>query len=395
MIKTTRDFFLDVDHYQFCKYGQYVPGDVFLTQRIKEENRVISILSDGLGSGIKASVLATLTATMAMKYTSNYADVRETAEVIMDTLPVCNVRKISYSTFTIVDINSAGHARIIEHGNPRFVLLRGQEYVQVSSIPIQLKKWHDREVSISEFDMHIGDRIVYYSDGITQAGMGLPKYPLGWGRRQAVEQVQKWIGWEKGISSRQLARKLAIQARQIDSYEPKDDITCAVVYLRYPRHLLVVTGPPFSEARDMELANLVKSFSGRKVICGGTTAQIISRELDEEVEMDLDRLDPDIPPSSKMRGIELITEGTLTLGKVAEILERGPKTEALRTNAATQLVSILLDSDVIHFVVGTRINEAHQDPNLPVELDIRRNITKKIITLLEEKYLKETDRRFI
>ncbi len=395
MIKTTRDFFLDVDHYQFCKHGQYVPGDVFLTQRIKEENRVIAILSDGLGSGIKASVLATLTATMAMKYTSNYADVRETAEVIMDTLPVCNVRKISYSTFTIVDINSSGHARIIEHGNPRFVLLRGNQYVQVGNVPIQLKKWHDREVSISEFDLHIGDRIVYYSDGITQAGMGLPKYPLGWGRRQAVEQVQKWIGWEKGISSRQLARKLAIQARQIDSYEPKDDITCGVVYLRYPRHLLLVTGPPFSESKDEELANLVRTFNGRKVICGGTTAQIISRELDEEVEMDLDRLDPEIPPASKMRGIELITEGTLTLSKVAEILERGPKTETLRTNAATQLVSILLDSDVIHFAVGTRVNEAHQDPNLPVELDIRRNITKKITTLLEEKYLKETHKRFI
>lgn len=395
MIKTTRDFFLDVDHYQFCKHGQYVAGDVFLTQRIKEENRVIAILSDGLGSGIKASVLATLTSTMAMKYTSNYSDVRETAEVIMDTLPVCNVRKISYSTFTIVDINSSGHALIIEHGNPRFVLARGTDYVQVASIPIELKRWHDREVSISEFDMHIGDRIICYSDGVTQAGMGLPKYPLGLGRRQTVEQIQKWIGWEKGISSSRLARKIAVHARQIDSYQAKDDITCGVLYLRHPRRLLMVTGPPFSESHDQELGQIVRSFNGRKVICGGTTAQIISRELDEEIEMDLERLDPEIPPPSRMRGIELITEGTLTLSKVAEILERGPKTESSRANAATELTSILLDSDVIHFIVGTRVNEAHQDPNLPIELDIRRNITKKITTLLEEKYLKETHKRFI
>ncbi len=394
MIKTTRDFFLDIDYYQFCKQGQYVAGDVVHTHKIREENRVITCLSDGLGSGIKASVLATLTATMALKYTSNYADVTETAEVIMDTLPVCKVRKISYSTFTIVDINSSGHARIIEHGNPNFVLLRGTEVIQIPHIPIQLKKWHDREVNISEFDFHIGDRILYFSDGVSQAGMGLRDYPLGWGRRNVIKQIQQWINWDKGISSRQLARKVAIHARQIDSYEPKDDITCGAMYLRHPRMLLVVTGPPFAPTKDEEMAALVKAFTGRKVICGGTTAQILARELDEEIEMDLDNLDPEIPPPSRMAGIELITEGTLTLSKVAELLERG-KPEMVRTNAATSLTTILLESDVIYFLVGTRVNEAHQDPNLPVDLDIRRNIIKKIATLLEEKYLKETHKRFM
>lgn len=395
MIKTTRDFFLDIDYYQFCKHGQYVAGDVIVTHKIKEENRVITCLSDGLGSGIKASVLATLTATMALKYTSNYADVTETAEVIMDTLPVCKVRKISYSTFTIVDVNSSGHARIIEHGNPNYVLLHGTELTDVPRAPIQLKKWHDREVNISEFDFHIGDRILYFSDGVTQAGMGLRDYPLGWGRRDVIRHIQQWIGWEKGISSRALARKIAVHARQIDSYEPKDDISCGVMYLRHPRMLMVVTGPPFVQTKDEEMANIVRSFNGRKIICGGTTAQILSRELDEEIEMDLENLDPEVPPPSRMAGIELITEGTLTLSKVAELLERGNKIETLRTNAATSMVSILLDSDVIYFVVGTRVNEAHQDPNLPVELDIRRNIINKIANLLEEKYLKETHKRFM
>ena len=395
MIKTTRDFFLDIDSSQFNKYRQYVAGDVVLTHRIKEENRVITCLSDGLGSGIKASVLANLTATMAVKYTSNYADVTKTAEVIMETLPGCSVRKISYSTFTIVDINSSGHARIIEHGNPDYLLMRGIEPVKVPKTRIQLKKWSQREVNISEFDFHIGDRLIYFSDGVTQAGMGLRDYPLGWGFRAVIKNIQQWIGWEKGISSRQLARTIAIHARQIDSFEPKDDITCGVIYMRHPRLLLLVTGPPFSETRDQELASMVKSFSGRKVICGGTTAQILARELDEDIEMDLDNLDPEIPPPSRMQGIELITEGTITLSKVAEMLESGQKPETARSNAASALVSILLDSDVIHFFVGTRVNEAHQDPNLPVELDIRRNIIKKITTLLEEKYLKDTQKRFI
>jgi len=395
MIKTTRDFFLDIDSSQFNKYRQYVAGDVVLTHRIKEENRVITCLSDGLGSGIKASVLANLTATMAVKYTSNYADVTETAEVIMETLPVCSVRKISYSTFTIIDINSSGHARIIEHGNPNYVLMRGIEPVKVPRTRTQLKKWSEREVNISEFDFHIGDRLIYFSDGVSQAGMGLLDYPLGWGVGQVIKSIQQWIGWEKGISSRQLARKIVVHARQIDSFEPKDDITCGVIYMRHPRLLLLVTGPPFSQARDQELASIVRSFNGRKVICGGTTAQILARELDEDIEMDLDNLDPEIPPPSRMAGIELITEGTLTLSKVAEMLESGQKPETARPNAASELVSILLDSDVIHFLVGTRVNEAHQDPNLPVELDIRRNIIKKIATLLEEKYLKDTQKRFI
>lgn len=397
MIKTTRDFFLDIDYCQFNKHGQYVSGDVVITHKIKEENRVITCLSDGLGSGIKASVLATLTATMALKYLTNYADVTETAEVIMETLPVCKVRKISYSTFTIIDVNSSGHVRVIEHGNPQYVLMRGNQPVKVIRTPIQLKKWSDREVGISEFDFHIGDRIVYFSDGITQAGMGLRDYPLGWGMRKLIDQIQQCVNWQKGISSSRLSRMIALAARRIDSGEPKDDITCGVAYLRNPRLLLVVTGPPFSESRDHEMANFVQSFQGRKVICGGTTALILSRLLDQEIEMDLDlnNLDPEIPPPSRMEGIELITEGTLTLNKVAEMLERGQKPESSRANAAAQLTSILLDSDVIYFLVGTRVNEAHQDPNLPVELDIRRNIIKKIAFLLEEKYLKDTQKRFI
>jgi len=395
MINSGQDFFLDIDSYEFNKYRQYVSGDVVLTHKIKEENRVVTCLSDGLGSGIKASVLANLTATMALKYTTNYADVSETAEVIMETLPVCKVRKISYSTFTIIDMIGSGHARVIEHGNPDYIMMRGTEVFEVPRSPILLKKWSDREVKISDFEFHVGDRLVYFSDGVSQAGMGLREYPLGWGNKEVTRRIQQWIGWEKGISSHSLARKIAMRARQIDSFEPKDDITCGVIYLRHPRFLLIVTGPPFSESRDQELAAIVESFNGRKVICGGTTAQIVSRQLNREIDMDLDKLDPEIPPPSKMEGIELVTEGTITLSKVAEILENSRKPETSRSNAATELVSILLDSDVIHFLVGTRVNEAHQDPNLPVELDIRRNIIKKIASLLEEKYLKETQKRFI
>jgi hypothetical protein len=93
-----------------------------------------------------------------------------------------------------------------------------------------------------------------------------------------------------------------------------------------------------------------------------------------------------------MEGVDLITEGILTLTEAKKILEsqRGLR----EANPAAELARLLLDNDVINFVVGTRINEAHQDPTLPVEIEIRRNIVKAMATVLEEKHLKEVSIRY-
>lgn len=96
-----------------------------------------------------------------------------------------------------------------------------------------------------------------------------------------------------------------------------------------------------------------------------------------------------------MDGIDLVTEGTVTLAKTAELLERGAAADAARKMPANDLVTLMLQSDIVEFVVGTRINEAHQDPNVPVELDLRRNIVRKIAGLLETRHLKEARIRFI
>jgi hypothetical protein len=392
---TKNEHFIEVAHWQHRKHGQSVNGDVFLSHRIKEEARVITVLSDGLGSGVKANVLASLTATMAAKYIENYTDIKRTAEVIMDTLPVCSVRKISYSTFTIVDVSASGHLRVIEHGNPPYLLLRGCRAIQVPKQVVTLEKWQDREVFFSEFDACVGDRLAFFSDGVTQAAMGSPSWPLGWG----VESVQAFVGEQilrqEAVSAGQLARAVADRARELDDNVPTDDITSAVIYIRQPRRLLLVTGPPFAREHDRDLAEIVQAFPGRKVICGGTTASIVARELNRKVVMSLDGpVDPEVPPVSKMQGTDLITEGTLTLSRVADLLEKMNNGDGLPCNAATQLASELLDSDLIEFVVGTRINEAHQDPNIPIELETRRNLVARIQRVLEEKYLKETRRRY-
>ena len=390
----TGESFIDVDFCRQAKAGQVVAGDVFLSRKIKEEGRIITVLSDGLGSGVKAGVLANLTATMALRYTSAFVDVRQSAKTIMDTLPVCEQRKISYSTFTIVDLDADGKTRVIEHGNPPLVRLRGQTPMPIERASLTLETWKDRVIHYSEFDTQLGDRIVFFSDGVSQSGLGRAGLPLGWGQDRVIDFLQRQISAENEISSRELSRKLVAEALANDGRAAKDDITCGTIYYRRPRRLLVITGPPFSKERDGELAELVQTFDGRKAICGGTTAGIVSRLLDRPVTMDLKSLDPEIPPPAVMEGVDLVTEGTVTLAKVAEILERGNPGEPARKNPATDLVSLMLQSDIVEFVVGTRINEAHQDPNIPVELDLRRNIVRKISVLLETRYLKEARLQF-
>jgi hypothetical protein len=391
----TGESFIDVDFCRQAKAGLVVAGDVFLSRKIKEEGRIITVLSDGLGSGVKAGVLANLTATMALRYTSSFVDVRQSAKTIMDTLPVCEKRRISYSTFTIVDLDGDGKTRVIEHGNPPLVQLRGRMPVPIERASLTLETWKDRVIHYSEFDTQLGDRIVFFSDGVSQSGLGRVGLPLGWGQDRVTEFLQRQISAENEISSRELSRKLVAEALTNDGRAAKDDITCGAIYYRRPRRLLVITGPPFSRERDGELADLVQTFDGMKVICGGTTAGIVSRLLGRPVTMDLKNLNPEIPPSAVMDGVDLVTEGTVTLARVAEILGRGNPGEPARKNPATDLVSLMLQSDIVEFIVGTRINEAHQDPNIPVELDLRRNIIRKIASLLETRYLKEARVRFI
>jgi hypothetical protein len=150
-----------------------------------------------------------------------------------------------------------------------------------------------------------------------------------------------------------------------------------------------MTGAPFNRAHDTDLAKMAERTPGRKVICGGTTANIISRMLNRPIQIDMrQQLHSKVPPSAKMDGFDLVTEGTLTLGEVLRMLEQGFDPEEMRSNAAVRLATMLLDSDIVKFAVGTRINEAHQDPNIPVELDLRRNIVKRIARVLESKHMK-------
>jgi len=389
--------FIEVDHYQERKHNQAACGDVFLSQKSDGGDRVISVLADGLGSGIKAMVLAQLTTTMAAKYVAGDVDMAKAAEIIMATLPVCSERQIAYSTFTIVDMDRRGETQILEYDNPGFVLLRGTDVVEVPKTSLPLKGAGGREAILyhARFRALPGDRIVVFSDGVTQAGVGQRGTPLGWGQAAVREYLQGVLRDRGGISARQLGRALVQRAVGIDGQKAKDDTTCGVIYFRRPREVMVFTGAPVQRSKDQEVAQMARDFEGRKVICGGTTASLLSRELGRELSMKLDDLDPDVPPVSAMEGFDLVTEGALTLAHLARILESEARPESLKPNAATRLAGVLLESDLIRFVVGTKINEALQDPNLPQELDIRRNLIRRLERVLSSQYLKEVQVRFI
>jgi hypothetical protein len=392
-----RNFFIEINSHQRNYDGERINGDVFLYRYIKEEDRVIAVLSDGMGHGVKANILATLTATMALNFTKEHKEVDRIAEIIMNTLPVCSERKISYSTFTIIDIESTGRATILEYDNPSTIVLRGNQLFDPSWKKVVLEKGKNagKVLKTCSFKPEKEDRIIFCSDGVAQSGMGSEEFPFGWERDNVATYAAALVSNEASISAIMLAGKIVTMAHKNDRYKAKDDISCAIVYFREPRKLLVCTGPPYEKEKDKELAAKVSSYKGKVILCGGTTADIVARELKRTIVDELIFEDPELPPESFLDGIDLVTEGILTLQKVNEILKTYNNSVKLGKGPADKIVRLVMECDEIHFVIGTRINIAHQDPNLPVELEIRRTVVKRIARLLEEKWLKNVSFEYI
>ena len=387
-------FFIDIGSYQTQKKGEDCFGDTVYAKKIPEEQRIIGILSDGLGSGVKANILSSMTTRMAMKFMENNTDLQRASETMMDALPICQVRKISYATFSIVDSELEGKTRIFEMDNPRYIFIRNNRLFDIKGREFSSPKWKDRKISVSQINNLPEDRIIVMSDGVTQAGLGNKKYPLGWGRQGCIDFVLKVLEQDPYISSSALAEKIVNEALEKETeHKAGDDISCMCLYFRKPRKLLIVTGPPFNDDKDKEIAEMVTNYDGKIAVCGGTTANIIERELCLKCEIDKTSFDTKIPMASKMEGIDLVTEGILTLTDAYRMLKEGVDKNS--NTASVRLVKLFLSSDKIDFVVGTKINVAHQDPNLPMELEIRRNIVKKIFRLLQSQYLKEISVRYL
>ncbi len=393
----TGKFYIEVSCDQRNYGNERICGDVFISRKVKEENRTIAVLSDGMGHGVKANVLATLTATMAVNFAKEHKAADKIADIIMNTLPVCSERQMSYSTFTIVDIEHNGMTSILEYDNPQTIILRNNEPFDPGwkKLIMESERNKGKEIHTCQFEPRKEDRILFCSDGIAQSGLGTDKYPLGWGRSNTQDYAIKLLKNSPKIAASNLAAKVVAMAHRNDGYSSRDDTSCASIYFREPRKLLIVTGPPYEKENDNQLGDAVRSFKGKKVVCGATTADIISRELGAEIEDNLVFEDPELPPVSHMDGVDLVTEGILTITKVTRILKEHSPSYIPGKGPADRIVKLLKQSDEIQFLIGTRINIAHQDPNLPVELEMRRTVVKRMTRLLEEKFLKEVSIRYI
>ncbi|MCI1273056.1 MAG: SpoIIE family protein phosphatase [Clostridiaceae bacterium] len=386
--------FIDIDCSQMKKYNQNAYGDYFVSKRLPDEERLIAVLSDGLGSGIKANILSCMTATMLLKFIEgSQIPINKAAEIIMNSLPICQVRKISYSTFSAIDCDDEGDAKIVEEGNPDFIWIRNNEIMTPEFETIQSKTFKNRKLKVYKIKLELEDRLIFCSDGVTQCGLGSETLKLGLRREGLITILKDILARNPKISSSELSRYIINQVKNIETDRlPKDDVSACVLYFREPRESLIFTGPPYHQEKDKEYAQIFDKFKGKKAIAGGTTANLISRELNKPITMDKTISIGKLPSCSYMDGVDLVTEGILTLTKTLEYLEN--ETFDI-DNAAGKLVEFLMNSDCINFMVGAKLNQAHYDPALPIEIEIRKNIIKKMATILEDKYFKKVSVQYM
>lgn len=387
MIKN--DIFVDIDHFQKSKNGQHSFGDVIVKKFIKEENRKIAVLSDGMGSGIKANVLASLTASMAVNFIAEHKDISEASELIMNILPECSERHISYSTFVIIDIKASGWSDIIVYDSPLPVLIRSSTVFDPVWNYIELtgEKHKGKRIYSTAFKPRNRDRIIAFTDGVSQSGLG---FGAEWERKGAEDYIIKTLSDEPDLSAGVIAEKLVNRAEMNDKFTLKDDASVLSIHFRDPRKLLVCSGAPASKEKDFSFAQEFKNFIGKKIISGGTTSDIISRELGLKYKDTMISLNDGLPPISRMEDVDLVTEGVMTLSKVERILRDGLPSGALEDGAGERIVKLILNSDSIQFLVGTSSNEYHFD----LQYKMRVQLIKDIADIVERKYLKQVALKF-
>jgi hypothetical protein len=305
----------------------------------------------------------------------------EVVRALSETLPVDRVRKLAYSTFAIAQFFSQGYAKVVEFDSPAAVLLRGRkvEPVLYEESSIEGKTIHE-----TVLDLKDGDWVIFVSDGVLNAGIG-GVYPLGWGWEQAAHFLEKHAHRE--LSSDDLADKLAETVSELYAGAPGDDVSIVVIKVRHKLVATVFTGPPSDRAMDEEITSRFVKSAGKRGICGGTTAKIVARHLGQALEVDLKTMTPDVPPIARLEGVDLVSEGILTLTKTNALLQSGAerKTVRFKTDGAANLLRLFLGVDHIHFLVGQAVNPAHQNPDLPHQLGIRMAVVREIAAELRKR----------
>ncbi len=295
------------------------------------------------------------------------------------------MRQVAYSTFTILRITQNRMAQIIQFDNPATVVLRdGEEY----HYPTTTRVIAGKTIWESSFPVRVGDVFVAMSDGAEYAGVGRTMN-FGWTRDKIADFLS--ANYLPENSAKATAGLLADECNRLYGGEPGDDTTIAVLRIRQRVPVNLVVGPPANKDQDMKMMNLFFAKEGAKIVCGGTTSNLAARYLHRPLIPSLDYPDPDVPPTSEIEGVDLVTEGVVTLSKVLSYARDFLDTASLapvwavgRDGASLIAKELFENATDIHFFVGQAINPAHQNPNLPITFAVKRQIIQDLADCLEK-----------
>lgn len=372
-------FFMDFATGSLNKYGEELCGDTVAFSNDPES--FIAVLSDGLGSGVKANILATLTAKIAMTMLKAGLEIEEVVDTIIHTLPICAVRKLAYSTFTIVKVDTSGMAYIAEFDNPSVFFLRKGRLQNLEPITRVINGHLIKE---SHFALQEKDTLVLVSDGVIHAGVG-KVLNLGWSWTEVANYLESLK--VQNLSTQTITMQLLGICEDLYIEKPGDDTTVVTLQAIWPKEAVLFSGPPKNPAYDEKVIARLMAAKGKKMICGGTAANIAARILKREIQTSIDIMDRRIPPIGHIAGIDLVTEGILTMGVAIEKLEQVKNEAAYETlegiDGASRLAKMLYeDCTHITFLVGQAMNPAHQNPDFPDTLSIKMHVIKRLENVL-------------
>lgn len=378
------DLCADIGYKSINHHGEQLCGDHIDIVEPSDDSTVI-VLSDGLGSGVKASILSTLTSKIISTMLAEGLSLEECVETIAATLPVCSVRGVAYSTFTIIHLKNNQTAELIQYDNPLAIIIRDE---QVWDYPKTEMNIGGKKIYKSVIKLQENDIFVAMSDGCPHAGIGIA-YNFGW-KREEIASFMEMLS-HAGYTAKTLSTMLVDECDKLYGFQPGDDATACVVRIRKRVPMNLLFGPPSNRDDADRMMSLFFSKEGKHIICGGTTSSIAAKFLGKPLNASLNFEKSDIPPIATIEGVDLVTEGVITINRVVEYAQDylGENKHyghwSLNRDGASLICRLLFEEATdINFYVGRAINPAHQNPDLPINFNIKMNLVDELSKCLKK-----------
>ena len=375
---------VDVGYKSINHDGEILCGDHVDVIDAENGDKII-VLADGLGSGVKASILSTLTSKIISTMMAEGLALEDCVETIAATLPICSVRGVAYSTFTIIHIIANRRAQIIQFDNPHVILIRDNQVYKYAEKELNIG---NKKIYESEIDLQENDVFVAMSDGCPHAGIG-QSYNFGW----KVEDIAEFMSeiTHVGFTAKTLSTILIDEVFKLYGGMPGDDATACVVRIIKREPMNILFGSPINRDDDQRMLSLFFAKEGKHIVCGGTTSSICAKYLGKPVKMSLNYENSDIPPTAEIEGVDLVTEGVITMDRVLKYAKDYLKDNTLyeewgyKKDGACKIARLLFEEATdINFYVGKAINPAHQNPDLPINFSIKMNLVEELSKCLKE-----------